>query len=57
MCKSSVWRSSTGYDSFDEFADYSDDEAAAILVHAFVTSRVDYCNMLLAEAPKSTDKL
>lgn len=35
-----------------------DAESAATLVHAFVTSRVDYCNAILAGAPKSiTDKL
>ena len=27
---------------------------AATLVHAFVTSRVDYCNAVLAAAPKTT---
>ena len=35
-----------------------DTESAATLVHAFVASRVDYCNALLAGAPKvTTDKL
>jgi len=35
-----------------------DQESAATLVHAFVISRVDYCNTLLAGAPKvTTDKL
>ena len=35
-----------------------DQESAATLVHAFVTSRVDYCNTLLAGALKvTTDKL
>jgi len=35
-----------------------DDGSAAMLVHAFVTSRVDYCNALYAGASKTvTDKL
>ena len=35
-----------------------DNESVKILVHAFVTARVDYCNMILAGAPRSvTDKL
>jgi len=35
-----------------------DVESAATFVHAFVTSRVDYCNAVLAESPKvTTDKL
>ena len=34
-----------------------DDGSAATLVHAFVTSRVDYCNAVYAGAPKTvTDK-
>jgi len=32
--------------------------STATLVHAFVTSCVDYCNVVLAESPRSTtDKL
>jgi len=31
-----------------------DADSAATLVHAFVTSRVDYCNAILAAAPKTT---
>jgi len=35
-----------------------DRESAATLVHAFATSRIDYCNALLANAPRTTtDKL
>jgi len=35
-----------------------DDTSAATLVHAFVTSRVDYCNTVYVGAPKTiTDKL
>ena len=35
-----------------------DADSAATLVHAFVTSRVDYCNAILAAAPKTiTDRL
>ena len=35
-----------------------DDQSVATLVHAFVSTRVDYCNCLLIGAPKSTtDKL
>ena len=35
-----------------------DTELAATLVHVFVTHRIDYCNVLLAGAPKATtDKL
>jgi len=34
------------------------DESVATPVHAFVTSRIDYCSSLLAGAPKVvTDKL
>jgi len=31
-----------------------DADSAATLVHAFVTSRVDYCNAIIAAAPKTT---
>ena len=35
-----------------------DTKSATTLVHAFVTPRIDYCNVLLAGAPKTTnDKL
>ena len=31
-----------------------DADSTATIVHAFVTSRVDYCNAILASAPKTT---
>jgi len=35
-----------------------DDESVKTLVHAFVTARADYCDMVLASSPRSvTDKL
>ena len=35
-----------------------DDESMKTLVHAFVTAQVDYCNMVLAGAPRCvTDRL
>ena len=35
-----------------------DNESVKTLVHAFITARVDYCNMILAGAPRSvTDRL
>jgi len=41
----------SGYDSFVAFEDHSTRESAATLVHAFLSSRLDYCNAVFAPAP------
>ena len=52
----SVRRASTGYVNFGVLGVHSslDTESAATLVHAFVASRIDNCNAILAGAPKAT---
>ena len=59
MLSASVQHASTGFSSLDGSNVHSTPiQRLLTLVHAFVTSRVDYCNAILAEAPKSiTDKL
>ena len=43
---------STGFSQLRRIRKSLDDESAAVLVHAFVTSRIDYCNALYTGAPK-----
>ena len=59
MCPSSVRRPSTGYDSFDEFADHSTTNRQPYCFTPLLRpGLIFYCNLLLAGAPKSfTDKL
>ena len=54
----SVLHVSTGFTSSDESEDHSISMLRLFLLHAVLTSRVDYCNTVLAAAPKSvTDKI
>ena len=49
---------STIFVNFDAFRRSVNRDFAATLVHAFVTSHVDYCNTVFAAAPKvTTNKL
>jgi len=49
---------STGYGSSDASDAHGTWDSATTLVHAFVSPRVDYCNILLAGVPKVvTDRL
>jgi len=58
MCPSSVRRPSTGYDSFDEFADHSTTNRQPYWFTHLLRPGSTNCNLLLAGAPKSvTDKL
>jgi len=49
VCKSSIFQ----LRMIGAVRRYLTDDACAQLIHAFVTSRIDYCNSLLASLPQS----